>query len=330
MKLKYTLNGNKNGLVVTGGKNLKGELVIPSEDCLGGKIYPVIAIRDWAFYGCSALTSIVIPNSVTEIGEYAFGDCSALTSIVISDSVTKIGDRIFYKCSALTSIVVDKENRHYDSREGCNAIIESNTNTLIAGCSTTVIPNPVTKIGNEAFRGCTALTSIEIPDSVTGIGDWAFYGCSALTSIEIPDSVTKVGDWAFSCCTGLTSIIVDKENRHYDSREGCNAIIESDTNILVTGCSTTIIPDSVTKIGVGTFDSCSGLTSIVIPDSVTEIGNDAFFACSGLTSIRIPDSVTEIRAHAFERCNGLTSIVINDASLLEDTGVPEGVEIVKP
>ncbi len=370
MKLEYILNDDKNGLVVTGGKDLEGELTIPSEDCFEGKTYPVIAIGGTAFCKfsckCSALTSIEIPDSVTKIGDWAFWCCEGLTSVVIPDSVTKIGQGAFTGCSALTSIIVDKDNRHYDSREECNAIIESDTNTLVAGCSTTVIPDSVTEIGTSAFVNCKGLTSIRIPDSVTKIGEGAFSGCSALTSIIvdkenehydsreecnaiiesdtntlvagcsttiIPDSVTKIGDWAFEYCSaltsivipnsitkvgqgaflgclGLTSIIVDKENEHYNSREECNAIIESDTNTLVAGCSTTVIPDSVTKIGNDAFCGCENMTSIQIPDSVTEIGKRAFCKCKGLLSIIIPNSVTKIGNDAFCGCERLTSIEI--------------------
>ena len=189
MKLEYILNDDKNGLVVTGGIDLEGELTIPSEDCFEGKTYPVIAIGGNAFCKfsckCSALTSIEIPDSVTKIGDWAFWCCEGLTSVVIPDSVTKIGQGAFTGCSALTSIIVDKDNRHYDSREECNAIIESDTNTLVAGCSTTVIPDSVTEIGTSAFVNCKGLTSIRIPDSVTKIGEGAFSGCSALTSIIV-------------------------------------------------------------------------------------------------------------------------------------------------
>ncbi len=116
----------------------------------------------------------------------AFYCCEALTTIHIPESVTAIGDKAFYGCIALTAITVDKNNRHYDSRENCNAIIETKRNTLIAGCSKTIIPESVTSIGKGAFRECEALMSIHIPESVTSIGDWAFDVCDALKSIYIP------------------------------------------------------------------------------------------------------------------------------------------------
>jgi hypothetical protein len=126
-------------------------------------------------------------------------------------------------------MVVASENTKYDSRENCNAIIETSSNTLIAGCKSTIIPNSVTSIGEYAFEFCTGLTSIEIPNSVTSIGEWAFAGCYGLTSVTIGNSVTSIGSGAFYHCTGLTSVTIG---------------------------------NSVTSIGLSAFESCSGLTSI--------------------------------------------------------------------
>ena len=316
----------------------------------------VTSISAYAFYGCSGLTSIEIPNTVTTISLRAFSDCSGLTSIEIPNSVTFIGSRAFYGCSGLTSITVESGNTVYDSRNNCNAIIETASNKLIAGCKNTIIPNSVISIGREAFYLCSSLTSIEIPNSVTSIGSSAFYGCSgltnvtipnsvtsidnltfclcsgltnvtipnsvttigndafygcsSLTNIEIPNTVTTIGRGVFSGCSGLTSINVASENTVYDSRNSCNAIIETTTNKLITGCKNTIIPNSVITIGVRAFSDCSALTSIDIPNSVITIGESAFRGCSGLTSITIPNSVITIGVSAFSGCSGLTSIDI--------------------
>jgi hypothetical protein len=165
----------------------------------------VEVIRNYPYYS----GEIVIPKTVeynneeytvTSIGEGAFYLCSGLTSITIPNSVTSIGGSASYGCSGLTSIVVEAGNTVYDSRDNCNAIIKTETNELVAGCKNTVIPNTVTSIGSLAFYGCSGLTSITIPNSVTSIGSRAFSGCSGLTSITIPNSVTSIGHSAFCDC----------------------------------------------------------------------------------------------------------------------------------
>ena len=236
-----------------------------------------------AFYDCSSLTSITIPDSVQSIGVWSFGNCTSLTSITIPDSVKSIGGSAFYGCSKLTSINVDSENTYYTSLDG--VLFNKDKTTLVKypeGKTETsyVIPDSVTSIGGSAFYNCSKLTSITIPDSVTSIGNYAFRYCSRLTSITIPDSVTSIGGSAFYNCSKLTSIA---------------------------------IPNSVTNIGNSAFYSCDDLTSIAIPNSVTSIGDWAFYGCSSLTSITIPDSVTSIGDYAFCYCSSLTSITIPDS-----------------
>ena len=296
----------------------------------------VTAISEYAFFRCSGLTSVTIPNSVTSIGDGAFCDCtgltfvsipnsvtsigyntfyycSGLTSVTIPNSITSIGDRAFEGCSGLTSVTVDKNNGTYDSRYNCNAIIHTSTNKLIVGCNNTIIPNSVTSIGDNAFLVCSGLTSVTIPNSVTSIGKYAFYNCSGLTSVTIPNSVTSIGYGAFGGCSGLTSVTVDKNNGTYDSRDNCNAIIETSTNKLIVGCKNTTIPNSVTSIGDRAFEGCSGLTSVTIGNSVTSIGKYAFAGCWGLTSVTIGNSVTSIGDYAFTDCSGLTSVTIGNS-----------------
>ena len=333
----YNINGNEATVTYKGtsssSKAYSGDVVIPETVTYNDTTYSVTAIGNYAFYQCSGLTSITIPNSVTTISKYAFNYCSGLTSVTIGNSVTTIetrafaycsgltslripnsvtaiGNYVFSSCTGLTSVSVASDNQIYDSRGNCNAIIETASNTLISGCQNTVIPNSVTTIGAGAYSYCTGLNSLTIPNSVTTIDNEAFWGCSGLTSITIPKSVSSIGSFVFSGCSGLTSVAVAGDNPAYDSRDNCNAIIETASNTLLNGCQNTVIPNSVTTIGVGAFYNCTGMTSVTIPNSVTSIDNNAFNRCSGLTSITIPNSVTTIGNNAFYYCSGLTTITI--------------------
>lgn len=291
--------------------------------------------------GNVVIPATIVGKKVTDIGYNAFYNNKSLTSITIPSSVTAITAGAFADCTALSSITVAEENPKYNSRDNCNAVIETQSNELIVGCKNTKIPSNVTGIGSQAFSGCTGLTDITLPDGVKSIGDRAFNGCG-LTSIVIPQSVTSLNGMnsknPFYGCNALSSIVVVDGNAKYDSRNNCNAVIEKDSNTLRIGCKNTKIPEGVVAIGQDAFWNCSGLIAIEIPDSVTEIGYRAFSGCSSLSTVTIPENVENIQGFAFASCSSLKSINIptgikevqlgafQGCSSLSTINIPDGVE----
>ncbi|MCH5307863.1 MAG: leucine-rich repeat domain-containing protein, partial [Prevotella sp.] len=298
-----------------------GNVAIPESATYNGTTYSVTSIGDHAFFYCWDLTSVTIGNNVTSIRDSAFSNCKGLISVTIGNNVNTIRVHAFSWCSSLTSITVADGNSVYDSRNNCNAIIETASNQLIAGCQNTTIPNDVTCIGSSAFRGC--ITSLSIPNNVKHIEGYAFSDCTGLTEVTIPNSVTYIGGSAFSGCSGLTSIIVEDGNTVYDSRNNCNAIIETATNTLLTGCKNTTIPNDITSIESQAFMYCE-LTSIIIPNNVTSIGINAFSGCKKMTSITIGNNVTSIGSSAFRDCTSLASITIPNSVTSIDYGAFDG------
>lgn len=303
----YSINGNEASVSYSPDK-YSGEITIPEVVTFHGVSYPVTAIGLLAFNQCSGLTKVSIPNSVTTfeegafmhcsgltemtissnvtfIGKYALAYCSGLTSIVVPNSVTFIDCSAFEGCTSVTSMTVESGNPMYDSRDNCNAIIETASNTLISACKTAFIPTSVTAIGDFAFANCRGLTSLTIPNSVTHIGDEAFFYCYLLKSLTIPSSVTSLGLNPFLACDGLKTINVEPGNPRYDSRDNCNAIIETVSNTLISACNNTIMPNSVTSIGDWAFGRLEKLSSITIYDSITSIGNKAFYGCNNLRDV---------------------------------------------
>ena len=300
---------------------------------------PVTSIGGSAFYDCTSLTSITIPDSVTSIGNLAFRECTSLTSVTIPDSVTSIGDDAFRDCTSLASVT---------------------------------IPDRVTSIGRSAFEGCTSLTSVTIGNSVTSIGEYAFCACYSLTSVTIPNSVTSIGVGAFYGCTSLTSVYCKATTpptgssnmfdmnasgrKIYVPRESVEAykaasgwsnyadyIFEeaetkpANNEIWYTSSDGSIITPNksdafganivsntyengqgvitfdapVTSIGYGAFYECTSLTSVIIGNSVTSIGKNAFYNCTSLKSVTIGNSVTSIGDQAFAYTS-LTSVTIGN------------------
>ena len=254
-------------------------------------------ICDDAFRGCHELTNIIIPPNVVEIGEYAFSSCN-LQSIVIPKSVKIIGKYAFSCGDNLAEIRIESKKTKYDSRNNCNAMIETMSNSLIIGCQNTIIPNDIEVIEQAAFSGCS-ITSVVIPNKVTKIEDWAFARCN-LSTISVPDSVTYIGKYAFGSCYYLTSIILSNRITK----------IEDETFQSCFSLSSVLIPKSVTTIGKEAFDKCSSLESITLHNGITHIGDFAFRNCTNLKSIKLPESVVSIGKGAFEGCCSLISIII--------------------
>ena len=258
------------------------------------------SIESYTFHGCTGLTSITIPQSVTSINSYAFSTCTSLKSITIPDGVMSIGGYAFEKCEGLTDVTIGKGVTSIDSyafqkcqnitsvvwnAKECSGLNSSPFYPSQDKITSFSFGNEVDSIPDGLCYGMKKLTSITIPNSVRYIGGFAFLDCAGLTAATIGNGVTNIGKSAFSGCNALTSFIVDGGNTTYDSRDNCNALIETATNTLIQGYNTTTIPESITAIGAGAFLGCTGLTSATIPHGVTNIGEYAFEGCSGLTSV---------------------------------------------
>lgn len=314
-------------------------------------------ITAYMFYGCTSLESFTMPNSVTHIHGSAFSGCSSLKNVTWSENLVAVyahafnGSAIeslvlpatftnfetltlngaFQGCAkTLKSIVVAEGNPVFDSRGGCNALINTATNTVLLGCRNTVIPSTITTIGNDAFYNCESMASISFPSSVKSIKQSAFEGCTGLKNVDfnqvtsldsyafencgletltIPATLTSISNYAFWCCpASLNEITVDPSNSSYSSPNGCNAIINGTR--LMLGCRNTVIPGTVKSIGDCAFLGCSAMTNLELPDILLSIGSRTFQGCSGLTSIELPETLTSIGTYAFYNCSKLESINI--------------------
>lgn len=312
--IKYTAqNGD---LVVTGYYQafFKGAANIISVLKYHGRTLNAVSIKEKAFQGCSSLTSITIPTSVTGIGSSAFEGCSSLTSITIPESVTSIGQRAFYGCRNLTYVTIPNsvtsigEYVFLDCSRLASVTLESNNIVSAARDYNSsmktifgdqveeyIIGNSVTSIGKYAFEYCRNLTSITIPESVTSIGEWAFSNCSSLSSVTIPNSVNSIGDEAFQNCFFKTESFVNNSSLTSDDNWGATLCDEETSDGLV------IKNNIVVRCRVWAV-------SITIPENVTSISNAAFWSCSSLTSVTIGSGVTSIGSSAFSQCSRLTDV----------------------
>jgi len=346
VQAQYTDTTNNGTITITGYTGSGGAVTIP--DTING--LPVTSIGSYAFQNTS-LTSVTIPNSVTNIGESAFDYCISLTSVTIGNSVTSLGYRAFYYCTSLSSVTIPNSvtsigDYAFSSCGGLTSVTIPNSVTNIGsntfqGCTrltSVTIGNRVTSIGNYAFYKCYSLTSVTIPNSVTNIGSYAFYQCSKLTSVTIPNSVTSIGNFAFQNCPSLTSVTIPTSVTSIG--DWAFSFCPSLTSVM--------IPGSVTNIGSGAFNGGTSLSAITvnalnlvyssvagvlfnksqttliqcpggkagtytITNTVTSIGDRAFDSCHSLTSVTIGNSVTNIGNYAFDHCSSLTNVTIGNS-----------------
>mgnify|MGYP004550114885 FL=1 len=349
----YTLYGvwGTDGITVSKGVvNYTGvaeQIIIPTRNNGGF----VTMIGRYAFNGCSNLTSIIIPDSVTSIDDYAFNDCTKLQEIYINDISTfcnmnglswlmcysSYNKKLYLNNELITSLIIP------DSVSEMQSYVFSGCRSL----TSVTIPNGVTKIGRGAFYQCSGLTSITIPDSVTSIDDYAFLGCSSLTSVTIPDNVASIGEAAFEYCSGIETLKIPfigrtKESRNsyagvlgfifgydishssYETLSGINqySYISNNNSFyywykIPSSLKTVVVGDSATRIPVKAFYGCKDLSNIIIGKGVKIIEKEAFYECEGLEEIDIPSNVISIGAKAFYRCSGLQSAFIDAQSIGE-------------
>ena len=284
-----------------------------------------------AFNSCAGLTSITIPGNVIDIGYHAFAMCTGVKELYVADSLeplnctpNPLGDYYkdyFFEDSPIENLYVGRNLSGYTFSYAYGDW----RSTL----RTVEIGNGMTSIPNYMFDSCSKLSSVTISDNVEIIGGATFYACvfsniqlpsnlktigpsafqqSKLKNIQIPQSVTNIGDAAFHYCLELDGIVVEEGNSIYDSREGCNAIIETSTNMLLRGCNNTVIPDGIVGISKNAFAGCQDLTSITMPKTLNSIGDWGFEGCRKLSSVTLPQGVTSIGEGTFTYCSALTSI----------------------
>ena len=332
--------------VISGTHKYSGDIVIPSEVTYNNFTYTVDKINYNAFYNCEDLTSVAIPSSIIYIGSSAFYNCNKLTTLSIPNSVKEFGSGAVNKCSGILLPIYNASHFVYmpEEYEGDYSIpygIECVINNAFDHCTRLnqiTFPHSVKEIGTHAFSSCTNLSSVELSEGLEKIGSSAFYLDQKLGSIILPSTLKEIGSSAFSGtgiksiilpanveaiegnpfdnCSELESIVVDSNNRTYNSRNNCNAIIKE--NVLCVGCKNTIIPDGVTTIAQRAFSSCKGLLSISIPSSTMTIEDFAFSSCTNLSSVELSEGLEKIGTSAFHLDQKLESIIL--PSTLKEIG----------
>ena len=265
-------------------------------------------IGEFAFYGCSGLTSLNLPAGITTIGSRAFQNCTGLTSLTLPASLTTIGNCAFYRCSGLTSLILPTGISTIGTRafHGCS------------GLTSLTLPASIITIGSSAFYGCSGLTSLNLPASITTIGSNAFYRCSGLTSLTLPASITTIGSSAFYGCSGLTSLTLPAGITEIGAYAfyGCS------------GLTSLNLPAGITTIGIAAFRGCSGLTSIyVYAEKVPGIGSYAFEECDAKKcTVYVPKGTYD--DYRFSEFGYFENIVEFDATGIDKTTTSTDVKEV--
>lgn len=325
----YTLSQSDLTAEVTENPNkYKGDITIPGVINVGEKSYKVVSIGFQAFKDSKDLTSIIISENIRIINSAAFYDCLNLNAVIFPESINSIESVAFSGCSELKELKFP----HNLTFIGNNAFSYCDKLTTID-----LPENELYTIAGYEFNFCKGLTTINIPSNVTQIT--GFNGCTSLTSISIPKQITEFGEFAFAGCSNLSSIVVEEDNPVYDSRDNCNAVIETASNTIIIGCKNTIFSPSITGIGNSAFYGRSNLVSLDIPNTINSIGKDAFQECTGLKDLYLPESIISIGKNAFNGCSGLTTIMIpsslkditsvfTNCTNLSSINIPDGVEII--
>ena len=292
---QITGGGNLRSLFTTGSVNYSGysyENISISKIIISkGDVGPYYFKGFGGEHAVNKLQRVDFLEGVTSIGENAFDRCTTLQCVSIPSSITRIGSDAFKDCSKIEMVkIVDLESwlKIRFSNEASNPMWH----------------------GADMYLKNEILSDLVIPNSIHTIEEYAFFNCSSLKSIIISENTTTVEHRSFVGCDNIEEIIVDSNNKRYDSRENCNALIETKSNALIIGCKNTVIPNSVVSIGDYAFNSCPNLINITIPNSVTSIGNYAFSNCDKLKNVTLPKKLEHIGKYAFSNCNSISEIII--------------------
>lgn len=267
--------------------------------------YKILSIGDQAFYSCTKLETLTLPDSITSIGEAAFYGCSALTELTLPSSITTISNGMFGYCYALTSFEVP------DTVTAIGDYAFSNCRYL----EQITIPDSVTLLGNNSFEYCMNLKTLALPDTIESIGGLCFVACASLPELTLPKSLVNIGELCFVGCAAMERFSIDSSNNAYATNDAGLLLNKAGTRLIAYPAA---LPDKsftvaspITEIGYYAFSGAKNLTQIEIPETVSTIGEGAFSGCTGLTSIRLPNSITTISGSLFADCSSLSSFEIS-------------------